>query len=133
MLRAASRPVLIGTLLLMPALAGAATLKKVYSGGAVILSGDADGVVTADIGADVVKAKSFLIFSSTVNHDNADRTQIRGHISGARQLTFARLAAGSSSEVQIRWSVVEFTSGATVHHGLETLSTSPPTVAQFPK
>lgn len=96
-----------------------ATAIKLVQAGTVTMS-TATTTSTVTLGTTLTDtAKSFLIFSSTVNSNNAAAQIIDGRITNATTLTFERDATGTVS-ASIKWQVAEFNTGVAVQRGTTT-------------
>ncbi len=90
----------------------AVPLHSVQSGSATVSSGSSSAVVPITA---VDPAKAFLVFTLRHDIDNPADSMVTGQLVGNNSLTFQRV--GTSTDVTLEWSVVEFLSGVTVQRG----------------
>jgi hypothetical protein len=107
-------------ILALPAAAHGAELKRVLSGQATIASGTSSIPVNLNPSDPIDPDKSFLAFSVRVSDADPAGSQVSGTVLSATQLEFRRLGAALST-AEIRWQVVEFTSGARVVRGSQAI------------
>ena len=63
----------------------------------------------------VEMTRTFLVFSTTSDRTHPANAQVRGELTNSTTLTFTR--SGTSGDVTIKWSVVEYATGVTVQRG----------------
>jgi hypothetical protein len=97
--------------------ASAAALNSAQSGTAVISNGSTS---SSAIISSVDLSKAFLVFSVRHNAASPADGLVSGQITSPTNVIFRRV--GSSADVTVEWSVVEFTSGVTVQRGSEPLA-----------
>ena len=99
-------------------------LDNVQKGTATLANASSTVAVTI---ASVDPSKAFLTFSVRGNDTSPENISISGRLSNATTVTFDRV--GTSGNVVIDWSVVEFSSGVTVQRGTVTPGGSTTNVA----
>lgn len=93
----------------------AAELYRKQTGTATIANASTNTTVTIP---EVDRAKSFLVFSTSLDSQNPTDFQIGGQITNSTTLTFIR--TGNTGAVTIKWQVFEFEGGVNVQHGSTT-------------